>query len=331
MAETDLDIGGVKLEGRALLAPMAGITDLPFRRIARRFGAGLVVSEMIASGELLTGRATIRAKADVEDGCAAVQIAGREAEAMAECARMVEGNGARLIDINFGCPAKKVTSGLSGSALMRDLDNATRLVEAVVQAVDVPVTVKMRLGWDETQMNAPQFAALAVAAGAKMVTVHGRTRSQFYKGVANWEAVGAVRKAVTTPLVVNGDILDIADATKALRLSGADAVMIGRGAQGAPWVPGQVSAALAGQPLPEAPSGEALADLVREHYEAMLAFYGADIGVRVARKHLGWYLERLSGGGPLRSEIFAITDPTAVIRRIGLISGLAPGCTEEAA
>lgn len=317
-----LTIGGLSVSGRAFLAPMAGITDLPFRRIARRFGAGLVVSEMIASGELLTGRAATKARAEVDDGCAAVQIAGREAEPMADCARAVEAMGARLIDINFGCPAKKVTSGLSGAALMRDLDHAVRLIDAVVAAVSVPVTVKMRLGWDETCQNAPEFARRAEQAGAQMVTVHGRTRSQFYKGRADWSAVAKVRDAAAGPLVVNGDICSEQDARRALLASGADAVMIGRGAQGAPWLPGQISAALDGKAPVPAPQGGALADLIGEHYEAMLDFYGRDLGLRVARKHLGWYLERLGGGAALRAELMRATSVAQVLAGIARIGDL---------
>ena len=323
MDKSGLTIGGISVPRRAFLAPMAGITDLPFRRIARRLGAGLVVSEMIASGELLTGRAATKARAEVDDGCAAVQIAGREEGPMGECARAVEGLGARLIDINFGCPAKKVTSGLSGAALMRDLDHAVRLVEAVVRAVSVPVTVKMRLGWDETCLNAPEFAARATAAGAQMVTVHGRTRSQFYKGRADWTKVAPVRQAVAVPLIVNGDICSIDDARRALAQSGADAVMIGRGAQGAPWLVGQIGDALHGHIPRPAPEGTALAELVGEHYEAMLAFYGRDLGLRVARKHLGWYLARLDGAEPLRAEMMRMTEPKLVLQGIARIPDFA--------
>ncbi|MER2510141.1 MAG: tRNA dihydrouridine synthase DusB [Amaricoccus sp.] len=300
------------------LAPMAGITDLPFRNLARRLGAGLVVSEMVASADMVNARPGVRAKAELGLGAegTAVQLAGREPRWMAEAARICAGQGARVIDINFGCPAKKVTNGLSGSALMRDPDLALRLVEAVVGAVEVPVTIKTRLGWDSDALNAPEIAARAEAAGVAMVTVHGRTRCQFYQGAADWSAIAAVKRAVGVPVVANGDILDAATARRAMALSGSDAVMIGRGARGAPWLPGQVAAMLAGRPVPEAPRGAALAELMLEHYDAMLSFYGRDIGVRVARKHLGWYLDRVPGAAALRIRVVAATDPAAVVAMI---------------
>ncbi|MEM7546641.1 MAG: tRNA dihydrouridine synthase DusB [Pseudomonadota bacterium] len=310
-----LNVGQLVLKNKALLAPMAGITDLPFRRLALRFGAGLATSEMVASGELMTGRVSTLAKAEVDPvaGVPAVQLAGREAAPMAEAARCAVGAGAALIDINMGCPAKKVTNGWSGSALMQDPDHALRLIEAVVEAVDAPVTLKMRLGWDETSLNAPDIAARAEGAGVAMVAVHGRTRQQFYKGHANWQAVAAVKEAISVPLVVNGDITDAASARDALSQSGADGVMIGRGAQGAPWIIGQIGDALAGRtPIP-APHGTALSDLIVEHYEAMLSFYGVDLGVRIARKHLGWYLLRLPSGAPLRAQLMRMGDPADVI------------------
>uniref|UniRef100_UPI0035B00415 tRNA dihydrouridine synthase DusB n=1 Tax=Paenirhodobacter enshiensis TaxID=1105367 RepID=UPI0035B00415 len=287
-----------------LLAPMAGITDLPFRRIVARFGAGLVVSEMVASGEMLTAKPSVRAKARTElglDMAASVQLAGREAQPMAEAARMVADMGAKIVDINMGCPAKKVTGGYSGAALMRDPDHALRLIEAVTGAVDLPVTLKMRLGWDTDSLNAPEIARRAEAAGVKMIVIHGRTRMQFYKGTADWAAIRAVRDAVSIPVVANGDVIDAASAAAALKASGAAGVMVGRGAQGAPWVLAEIAHAIHGTPAPAIPEGDALADLVAEHYESILSFYGADLGLRLARKHLGWYAER--AGAPLRAEM----------------------------
>ncbi len=276
-----------------LLAPLAGITDLPFRRLVSRFGAGLVVSEMVASQEVVQARPLARARAELGfgEGATAVQLAGREPYWMAEAARYVEAQGARVIDINMGCPARKVTTGYSGSALMKDPDHALRLIEAVVGAVSVPVTLKTRLGWDDACLNAPDLARRAEDAGVRMVTIHGRTRCQFYSGHADWAAIRAVRQAVRIPVIANGDIVDAASARAALAASGADGVMVGRGAQGAPWRLAQIAAALYARPAPVVPQGAALADLVIAHYEDMLSFYGADLGAKVARKHLGWYLE----------------------------------------
>ena len=275
------------------LAPMAGITDLPFRNLVAGFGAGLVVSEMVASQELLSRRPGTREKAELGLGIAgtAVQIAGREAAPMAEAARMIAGQGARIIDINMGCPAKKVTQGASGSALMKTPDHALRLIEAVVNAVDVPVTLKTRLGWNDDLLNAPDIARRAEAAGIQMITIHGRTRCQFYKGRANWRAIARVKDVVQIPVIANGDIICARSARTALDHSGADGVMIGRGAQGQPWVLAQVAHALFGTAAPVVPTGPALADLVEGHYDDMLRFYGATLGARVARKHLGWYMD----------------------------------------
>ena len=298
------------------LAPMAGITDLPYRRVVAGFGAGLVVSEMVASREMVAARGDARARAELGLGeqCSAVQLAGREPHWMAEAARLVESGGARLIDINFGCPAKKVTGGQSGAALMREPDRALRLVEAVVGAVRVPVTLKMRLGWDHDSLNAPQIARRAEAAGVRMVTIHGRTRNQLYTGRADWAAIRRVRDAVTIPVLANGDIVDAASARAALDASGADGVMVGRGAQGMPWRLAQIAAQLGGTRAPAAPRGAALADLVARHYEAMLDFHGRDTGLRAARKHLGWYLDAAGAPADLRRAVVTARAPIEVLR-----------------
>ncbi len=292
---------------------MAGITDLPFRQVVLGFGADLVVSEMVTSTELLTNRASAHARAELglENRHTSVQIAGREAAPMVETARILAGQGARIIDINMGCPAKKVTSGYSGAALLRDPDLALRLIDAVVSAVDVPVTLKMRLGWD--RISAPALARSAQSAGVQMITVHGRTRQQFYKGQADWAAVAQVTGAVDIPVVVNGDITGPDSARRALEQSNAAAVMVGRGAEGAPWRLAQIRAALAGKPVQAAPEGAALADLIIGHYESMLSFYGTHLGLRVARKHLSWYLQPLENGAEIRSAIIRQTDPARVI------------------
>lgn len=283
---TPLSVGSVSIRNRVFLAPMSGVTDLAFRARAYDHGAGLVVSEMVASGELARGKAESarrlrRPDVDVH----MVQLAGREARWMAEGARIAEERGADVIDINMGCPAKKVTGGYSGSALMREPDHALSLIEAVVGAVQVPVTVKMRLGWDDNALNAPEIARRAEEAGVAMVTVHGRTRCQFYKGRADWKAIAAVKEAVTIPVVANGDVTSAEDAAGMLAASGADAVMVGRAHYGAPWIAGTVASNAERRP-------ENLADYVIDHYEAMLSLYGADHGTRHARKHLGWYMDR---------------------------------------
>lgn len=274
---------------------MAGITDLPTRNLVAGFGAGLVVSEMIASGEWLTERAGTREKAELGIGVegTSVQIAGREAGPMAEAAKMIAGQGARIIDINMGCPAKKVTQGASGSALMKTPDHALRLIEAVVNAVDVPVTLKTRLGWDDDMLNAPQIAARAEAAGIKMITIHYRTRCQFYKGQADWAAIRGVVDVVDIPVVANGDIIDGASAAEALKQSGAQGVMIGRGVQGQPWLLAQIAHEIYGTAAPVVPQGRDFVDMVLGHYDDLLRFYGTKLGLRVARKHLGWYMDHV--------------------------------------
>ena len=297
-----------------MLAPLAGITDLPFRNLVSRFGAGRVVSEMIASGEFLTARPGTREKAELGADIAntSVQLAGRTPEAMAEAARMVEGMGARVIDINMGCPAKKVVGGYSGSALLRDLDHACRLIEAVVDAVDVPVTLKTRLGWDDASHNAAELAQRAEHIGIAMIVIHGRTRCQFYKGRADWRAIREIKEAVSIPVVANGDIVNTATARTALAHSGADGVMVGRGAQGRPWVLAQIAADIYGAPAPVIPTGTALVDMVSGHYDAMLGFYGQELGNRVARKHLGWYMDEAGTPPQLRKAILTARDPDVV-------------------
>lgn len=313
-----LSIGNIALKSPVLLAPLAGITDLPFRNLVSRFKAGLVVSEMVASQEMVQSKPGVREKAELGFQVAntSVQLAGREASWMAEAARIVEGNGARIIDINMGCPAKKVVNGYSGSALLKDLDHALTLIEAVVAATSLPVTLKTRLGWDDNLLNAPELARRAEAAGIQMITIHGRTRCQFYKGQADWAAIRAVKEAVSIPVITNGDIKSAADATDAMRLSGAEGVMIGRGAQGRPWLLAQVAADLTAMKAPVIPKGQDLVAMVSEHYEDMLSFYGTDLGNRTARKHLGWYMDEAGTGAELRREILTERDPAGVLSRL---------------
>jgi tRNA-dihydrouridine synthase B len=308
------ETSAVRIDPPVLLAPLAGITDLPFRRLVASFGAGLVVSEMVASQEVVQARPLARARAELgfDQAATSVQIAGRDPYWMSEAAKYLQGQGARVIDINMGCPAKKVTNGYSGSALMKDLDHALTLIDAVVAAVSVPVTLKTRLGWDDALMNAPLLAGRAEAAGVKMVTIHGRTRCQFYAGAADWAAIRAVTDTVRIPVIANGDITDAQSAAQALALSGAAGIMVGRGAQGAPWRLAQIAAALFGTPAPTVPQGAALADLVIGHYQDMLAFYGEELGIKVARKHLGWYLQE-AGLTAFRGPILTGDSPAQVI------------------
>jgi nifR3 family TIM-barrel protein len=310
-----LNIGGVEIRNRVFLAPMSGITDEPFRLRAYQHGAGLVVSEMVASGELVTGRQGTATRIR-HSGLPVhmVQLAGREANHMAEAARIATGEGADIIDINMGCPAKKVTGGYSGSALMRNLDHAISLIDAVIGAVDVPVTVKMRLGWDEATLNAPLLARRAELSGVKMVTIHGRTRCQFYQGKADWRAIARIKQAVSIPVVANGDVATPADAVSILENSGADAVMIGRGHYGAPWTAGAIAHAAGGTLAGDARPAE-LADYVVAHYQDMLSLYGVESGLRQARKHLGWYFDRHApfAAAETRKTVLTSTEPAAVI------------------
>lgn len=292
-------VGPVRLPNRVLLAPMSGITDLPFRRLAQRLGAGLVVSEMIASKSLInSNREELRR---IQGGGVkpfVVQLAGREAYWMAESARIAAGHGADIIDINMGCPAKQVTRGLSGSALMRNTDHALELIEAVVGAVALPVTLKMRMGWDHNSLTAPDLAARAEQAGIQMIVVHGRTRAQFFKDKADWGFIAKVKRAVRIPVIANGDMHTLADIRQALALSKADGVMVGRGCYGRPWFAGRAAAAIENNATEIVPPALAeIKHMVLAHYEDLLAHYGTYHGVRKARKHLGWYVQQALGAG----------------------------------
>lgn len=320
--DKSLQIGPHCISARAFLAPMAGITDLPFRRMASRYGAGLVVSEMIACEWLANGSAGAQLRAERAGvGLHVVQLAGCETRWIAEGARIAEAAGADVVDLNMGCPAKSVTTGAAGAALLRDVDNAVRLIEAAVGAVNIPVTVKMRLGWDDNSIVAPELARRAEAAGVKMVTVHGRTRQQFYKDNANWSAISRVKAAVSIPVVANGDLATYEDAAAMIAQSGADAVMVGRAARGRPWLPGNVANFLATGKRASDPAIEDQRDNLIELYDAWLGQYGHTRGAKEARKHIGWALEAAGRAVDLsadwvkswRAQLLAENAPSRVV------------------